>query len=118
KETKFSIAKKYNTTIEDLEKRNPEIVSSLPVGYRVTIKGTAPKTEAAATGTNVSKSEETKKSAESRKEVRYVDYHVKPKETFYSVGRVFHVSQEEVAASNQSLSEGVKEAMVLKVPAG
>ncbi|MCP2026128.1 LysM repeat protein [Flavobacterium sp. HSC-32F16] len=115
KETKYSIAKQYNTTVEDLEKRNPEIVSSLPVGYRVTIKGTAPKTETAAP---VSKAEEPKKTAESKKAVSYMEYQVKPKETFYSLGKVFHLSQDELVALNPSLSEGVKEGMVLKVPAG
>lgn len=114
KETKYSIAKQYNTTVEDLEKRNPEIVSSLPVGYRVTIKGTAPKTETAAP---VSKAEEPKKT-ESKKGVSYMEYQVKPKETFYSLGRVFHLTQDELVALNPSLSEGVKEGMVLKVPAG
>jgi|GEM_PF-189860 len=120
KETKFSIAKKYNTTVEDLEKRNPEIVSSLPVGYRVTIKGTAPKTETPAqTVTNAAKPVETKKAAEtSKKATSYMEYQVKPKETFYSLGRTFHISQEELTQLNPALSEGVKEGMVLKVPAG
>lgn len=45
KETKYSIAKQYDITIEELEKRNPEIVSNLPVGYKLIIKGTAPKLE-------------------------------------------------------------------------
>lgn len=117
KETKYSIAKQYNTTVEDLEKRNPEIVASLPVGYRVTIKGTAPKTENAAPAATV-KTEEHKKPAESKKAVSYMEYQVKPKETFYSLGKVFHLSQEELVALNPSLSEGVKEGMVLKVPAG
>lgn len=115
KETKYSIAKQYNTTVEDLEKRNPEIVSSLPVGYKVTIKGTAPKTETAAPA---QKADEPKKTAESKKAVSYMEYQVKPKETFYSLGRVFHLSQDELVALNPSLSEGVKEGMVLKVPAG
>ncbi|GAA3771024.1 LysM peptidoglycan-binding domain-containing protein [Flavobacterium ginsengiterrae] len=114
KETKYSIAKQYNTTVEDLEKRNPEIVSSLPVGYKVTIKGTAPKTETA----SAAKTEEPKKTAESKKAVSYMEYQVKPKETFYSLGRVFHLTQDELVALNPSLSEGVKEGMVLKVPAG
>jgi LysM repeat protein len=119
KETKYSIAKQYNTTIEDLEKRNPEIVSSLPVGYRVTIKGTAPKTENAAPVTAVAKPAETKKTAETPKKVTtYMEYQVKPKETFYSLGRTFHITQEELTELNPSLSEGVKEGMVLKVPSG
>ncbi|MFH6935134.1 LysM peptidoglycan-binding domain-containing protein [Flavobacterium sp. FlaQc-30] len=117
KETKYSIAKQYKTTVEDLEKRNPDIVSNLPVGYRLTIKGTAPKTES--TAANVVKHEEVKKPAEpAKKAVSYMDYQVKPKETFYSLSRTFHISQEELTALNPALSEGVKEGMVLKVPTG
>ncbi|WDF64819.1 PBP1 and LysM peptidoglycan-binding domain-containing protein [Flavobacterium sp. KACC 22763] len=117
KETKFGIAKQYDMTVDELEKRNPDIVNSLPVGYRLTIKGTAPKTEHVATET--AKPAENKKPAESsKKAVTYMEYQVKPKETFYSLGRVFHLSQDELVALNPSLSEGVKEGMVLKVPAG
>ncbi|WP_426485870.1 LysM peptidoglycan-binding domain-containing protein [Flavobacterium sp. 2] len=117
KETKFGIAKQYNMTVEELEKRNPEIVSNLPVGYRLTIKGTAPKTEAAPIA-NTTKPAETKKTETSKKATTYMDYQVKPKETFYSLGRTFHLSQEELTALNPTLSEGVKEGMVLKVPTG
>lgn len=117
KETKYSIAKKYNTTVEDLERRNPSIVSNLPVGYRLIIKGIAPKEESVQT--EPAKPVESRKPAESsKKAVSYMEYQVKPKETFYSLGRVFHLSQEELVALNPSLSEGVKEGMVLKVPAG
>ncbi|OMQ13630.1 LysM peptidoglycan-binding domain-containing protein [[Flexibacter] sp. ATCC 35103] len=119
KETKFSIAKQYGITIEELEKRNPEIVSNLPIGYRLTIKGKAPKTEASAPAVaNVSKPAETKKTETSKKATSYMDYQVKPKETFYSLSRTFHLTQEELTELNPSLSEGVKEGMVLKVPTG
>ncbi|SHL91981.1 LysM peptidoglycan-binding domain-containing protein [Flavobacterium saccharophilum] len=113
KETKFSIAKQYNTTVADLEKRNPEIVSNLPVGYRLTIKGTAPKTENSAPVAHAAKPVEAPK-----KVTTYMEYQVKPKETFYSLGRTFHITQEELTELNPSLSEGVKEGMVLKVPSG
>jgi LysM repeat protein len=113
KETKFSIAKQYNTTIADLEKRNPEIVSSLPIGYRLTIKGTAPKTENSTPVSHAAKPAETP-----RKVTTYMEYQVKPKETFYSLGRTFHITQEELTELNPALSEGVKEGMVLKVPSG
>lgn len=116
KETKFGIAKQYNISVEELEKRNPEIVASLPVGYRLTIKGTAPKTDSTQTA---AKPVEAKKTAEtSKKAVTYMEYQVKPKETFYSLGRTFHLSQEELTSLNPSLSEGVKEGMVIKVPTG
>ncbi|KAF2335027.1 LysM peptidoglycan-binding domain-containing protein [Flavobacterium daemonense] len=117
KETKFGIANKYGISVAELEKRNPEIVQNLPIGYRLTIKGTAPKTDAAPIANTV-KPQETKKAETSKKVVSYMEYQVKPKETFYSLGRTFHLSQEELTALNPALSEGVKEGMVLKVPTG
>ncbi|MEO7976308.1 LysM peptidoglycan-binding domain-containing protein [Flavobacterium sp.] len=120
KETKYSIAKKYKTTIEDLEKRNPEIVANLPVGYRLTIKGNAPRSEVpTSVAVNDSKPIEAKKPVETPKKVTtYMEYQVKPKETFYSLSKTFHTSQEELTELNPALSEGVKEGMVLKVPSG
>ncbi len=38
KETKYALAKKYKTTIQELEKQNPEIVKSLPVGFKLNIR--------------------------------------------------------------------------------
>jgi LysM repeat protein len=119
KETKFGIAKQYGMTVEELEKRNPEIISNLPIGYRLTIKGTAPKTESTTPTATAAKPAETKKTAETpRKVTTYMEYQVKPKETFYSLGRTFHITQEELTELNPALSEGVKEGMVLKVPSG
>lgn len=41
-DTKYSIAKKYGTTVKDLEATNPEIVSGLALGYRLKIVGGNP----------------------------------------------------------------------------
>ena len=38
KETKYGLSKKYNTTIADLEKLNPQIVNDLPVGLKIIIR--------------------------------------------------------------------------------
>lgn len=37
KETKYSLAKKYNTTIQRLEELNPEIRNGLPLGYKLIV---------------------------------------------------------------------------------
>lgn len=116
KETKYSIAKQYGITVEELEKRNPEVVANLPVGYRLTIKGTAPKTVAPTT-TPV-KNEVKVPVIETPKKVSYADYQVKPKETLYSLSKTFGLSQDELLKLNPSLSGGVQEGMILKVPAG
>jgi peptidoglycan DL-endopeptidase LytE len=37
KETKYSLAKKYKTTIQNLEELNPDIKNGLPIGYKLKI---------------------------------------------------------------------------------
>ena len=44
KETKYGIASKYGITVEQLEKLNPEILESLPVGFKLLISGKATRT--------------------------------------------------------------------------
>jgi LysM repeat protein/ABC-type branched-subunit amino acid transport system substrate-binding protein len=116
KETKYSIAKQYGLTIEELEKRNPEIVESLPVGYELLIKGSRPK--AVAKVVVAEKKVESSKpiSPKVEKEIVYVDYTVKAKETFYSLSKMFGLTQPQLIELNPALSGGVVEGMVLKVP--
>jgi LysM repeat protein len=117
KETKYSIAKKYGITIEELEKKNPEIVSNLPVGYKLIIKGNAPKVDKTATVVEAKK-EIIKASPEKvSTAVNYLNYVVKPKETLYSLSKMAGMSQEGLIALNPALSQGVVEGVVLKVPA-
>lgn len=115
KETKFSIAKKYGITIEELEKRNPEIIPNLPIGYQLLIKGTAPKTDKAVA---VVTPKETPKPIVPKlaPAINYVDYEVKPKETLYSLSKWSGLSQEELIKLNPALANGVEVGMVLKVP--
>ncbi|WP_281323578.1 PBP1 and LysM peptidoglycan-binding domain-containing protein [Flavobacterium aestivum] len=116
KETKYSIAKQYDITIEELEKRNPEIVENLPVGYQLLIKGNGPKPVAKVV-TPDEKVENSKPIASKAvKEITYVDYTVKAKETFYSLSKMFGLTQQQLIELNPALSGGVEEGMVLKVP--
>lgn len=39
KETKYAIANKYGLTVEQLEQLNPEIVSDLPIGFKLIVSG-------------------------------------------------------------------------------
>lgn len=114
KETKYGIAKQYSITVEELEKKNPEIVGKeLPIGYQLLIKGERPKITTpvlqqpkpiitASTPTDNSKAQDV--------------YTVKPQETLYSLTKQFDCSQEELIALNPELKEGLKEGMTLKVP--
>jgi LysM repeat protein len=117
KETKYSIAKYYGISIKELEQRNPEIVSGLPIGYKLNIKGNIQKVEEENLKF-VPKEDIVKINALPTK-VIFSDrtYVVKSKETLYSLSRMFNVRQEELIVLNPDLSQGVLEGMILKVPA-
>jgi LysM repeat protein len=116
KETKYSIAKQYGITIEELEKRNPEVIPNLPIGYKLIIKGTAPKTDKVAM---VEPKKETPKlvSPKVSPTINYIDYMVKPKETLYSLSKMAGLAQDELVKLNPTLSNGVEIGMIIKVPA-
>ncbi|HWS59386.1 MAG TPA: LysM peptidoglycan-binding domain-containing protein [Flavobacterium sp.] len=108
KETKYSIAKQYGITIEELEKRNPEIIPNLPIGYKLIIKGTAAK------GTALTPQKETVKP--NTPKINFIDYEVKPKETLYSLSKMAGMTQEELVQLNPALANGVEIGMLIKVP--
>jgi LysM repeat protein len=115
KETKYSIAKQYGITIQELERKNPEVVSNLPEGFKLLVKGNAPK------GDKTVVSEPKKEIVNSNpvpttSAINYLNYVVKSKETLYSLSKMFGMSQEELIVLNPALSDGVVEGMNLKVP--
>lgn len=127
KETKFGIAKKYGITVEELERRNPEIVKNLPVGYKLTIDGTAtaeaiktetpavqkPKPEVTDAASEAVFKTETIKTV---KKTGYANYEVKAGETVFSLSQMFGISDDELVKLNPGLKEGLKTGMILKVP--
>ena len=117
KETKYSIAKQYGITLEELERKNPEVVSNLPEGFKLWIKGIAPKPDKTAVGAESNK--ETVASAAVKKTIstNYLNYVVKPKETLFSLSKMAGTTQEELIALNPLVSDGVYEGMLLKIPA-
>ncbi|PVX44876.1 amino acid/amide ABC transporter substrate-binding protein (HAAT family) [Flavobacterium sp. 103] len=116
KETKYSIAKQYDITIEELERKNPEIVANLTIGYELLIKGNGSKTAAKVVPAETKVVSEKHIAVSVPEPVNYIDYTVKPKETFYSLSKVFGLTQQQLIELNPALSAGVQEGMVLKVP--
>lgn len=116
KETKYSISRKYGITIAELEKRNPEIVTGLPIGYRLIIKGSAPKAAKILEQLESKKEEAIQKPLKAKSEIVYTTYEVQPKETLYSLSKTFGMSQEDFITLNPELKNGVEIGMILKVP--
>jgi LysM repeat protein/ABC-type branched-subunit amino acid transport system substrate-binding protein len=115
KETKYSISKLYSISIEELERKNPEIISNLTIGYELLIKGDRPKM---IPKTTVSESQLTSviPVVTQLEPLSYIDYTVKTKETFYSLCKQFGLTQQQLIDLNPSLTSGVQDGMVLKVP--
>ena len=126
KETKYAIAKKYEITIAELEKLNPEIVDGLKIGAKLYISGKRPKPvvpkvvptkiDTTKTAANVVKTETIVKALPNPKPGEYINYVVKSKETLYSLSKMFTLTQENLIAINPELTSGVQEGMTIKVP--
>lgn len=125
KETKFGIAKKYGITVQELEERNPEIVSNLTIGFKLLISGD--KEKKAVVIQEVQKPKPVIKEIIQQETVvtevirtqkfnGFANYEVKPKETLYSLSQSFNISQEELMTLNPTLKDGVRIGMILKVP--
>lgn len=121
KETKYSIAKQYGITIQELERKNPEVISNLPEGFKLLIKGnpetSGPKADKTVVAVKPKKEIVATAPAKNTVATNYLNYVVNPKETLYSLSKTAGITQEELIALNPLLSEGVIEGMVLKVPA-
>ncbi len=109
KETKYGIANTYGISVEELEKQNPEIVASLPVGYKLKIHGSGTKT---ATPKEIISEEKAVVKTDN-----VFEYIVKAGETLYSLTKQFNITTEKLTSLNPQLTDGVKEGMLLKLPA-
>lgn len=95
KETKYSISKKYNLSIEELENLNPGI-DTLKPGMVLKVR-----------------------KAESVKpldERLFKYYQVQPQETLYSLTTKLGISRDSLEVLNPALRDGLKAGMVLKIP--
>jgi LysM repeat protein/ABC-type branched-subunit amino acid transport system substrate-binding protein len=109
KETKYGIATKYGISVEELEKQNPEIVQNLPIGFQLSIqKKSDDKVNSLPIETTAKPKIEPNNT---------LNYTVKLGETMYSLTRQFGLTEAALINLNPDLKDGVKEAMVLKIPA-
>ena len=95
KETKYSISRKYNLSIEDLESLNPGI-DTLKPGMVLKIRNADP--------------------VEPLDERLFKYYQVQPQETLYSLTTKLGISRDSLEVLNPALRDGLKAGMVLKIP--
>ncbi|WP_459212945.1 LysM peptidoglycan-binding domain-containing protein [Aquimarina rhabdastrellae] len=93
-ETKFSIARQHRITTQELEKLNPEMGETLPIGMEITVPEVTP--DVIPEGFEL--------------------YQVPPKDTMYSLLKRLNISSDSLLQINPHLKEGLKEGMVLTIP--
>jgi LysM repeat protein len=96
KETKYGISRRYGITIEKLEELNPQIKET---GIKMTDIILVPDT---------AEIPDVKEGFSIHK--------IEKRETFYSLGQLFDMTQAELISANPELSEGVKEGMLIRIP--
>lgn len=118
-ETMFSIAKKYNTTVEDIKKRNADkLKAGLKSGSKLTIAqnsaGNTPAIKAAAQAEKQSSSTST---ATASNQSGMTVHEVKKGETLYSISKDYHVNVKDVERLNPDVKKsGVKAGKALIMP--
>ena len=117
KETKYSISKKYEVSIAELESINPQIVTGFPIGLKLLLPSNAKNVDASTT-TEVKAVETTNNNtiASTSTKKYFQEYLVKPKETVLSIATDFGITESELIALNPELKKGIKINMLLRVP--
>ena len=93
-ETLYSVSKKYEVTISDLVKANPDAKRGLRDGMSIVIPIIHDTIDT----------------------VVYIMHKVRPLESFYSIKNKFDVSEEELLEFNPDLTEGFRSGELIKIP--
>jgi LysM repeat protein len=135
----FSIGRKFNISVDEITKNNPDTKNGLKAGQLVYIplnkKTVATPTPASKTvvaakvsanPTPVNKpvvvakvpATQTTTSTPSpvEKKQEFITYTIDKKQTIFAISKQFNISQEELVKLNPDLQKGAKEGMVLRIP--
>lgn len=91
-ETLYSIAKNFNTTVEQITSDNPEVKDGLKDGQILKIQDNNKPT------------------------TQFTEHKVIKDETLYSISKKYNVLVDEIQRNNPNISSGIKEGMNLKIP--
>lgn len=105
-DTKYGLSKKFNTSIGELERLNPSIVSMLKAGDVIVFESLKNEIK---NEIKITKSEEDLSIESEQKEIEADDnwYVIKPKETLYSLSKKTNMSIDELTTINPKLKQAV-----------
>lgn len=101
--TLYGISKKYDVTIEDILKANPGADKGVSVGQDLKIPVLVP-------------TKTTEKPAAPKLQGKFLVHIAKPKETLYSLSKLYGVDEAELIKYNPELEDGLKVGMEVRIP--
>lgn len=102
KETLYSLAKRYNTSVEELMRLNPFLSDGLKVGQILMI----PVSEIGG-DTNLKLQ---------ISDTSFIEHKVERKETLYSISKLYNADQNEILKANPGLDGKIRKGDILKIP--
>lgn len=129
-QTLYSIAKKYNVDISELQKNNPGIANGLKAGMELKI-GKKPEvtTDVNKKNNETDKTNETKKESsnednksETKKEIKenskdeLITHTVEKGQTLYALAKKYNVTEAQLKEANPEIENGLKVGSILKIP--
>jgi len=123
-ETKFGLSKKYQTSIEELERKNPHIKPMLMIGQKLLISGQDTYSNNSLPNKSISNADEGSSNnqnnvvgdSNSEEEIEFVDYEIQPQETLFSLSKKASMSQQDFMKLNPVLQSGVNIGTIIKMP--
>lgn len=104
----YGIARRFNTSVKDLNDLNPEAAAGLKTGQVLLIPFNREKKQEVAT---IPAATETQKKAET-----FTTHLVEKKQTLFAISKMYDVSQDDLKRLNPELENGLKTGMTLKIP--
>jgi len=111
----YSIGRKFDIEIKELNKLNPEIANGLKTGQLILIPVTK-ETKKAITSLKKETAQKPIIKNDSSQETAFVEHIVEKKQTLFAISRKYNISQDELKKINPELENGLKTGMTLRIP--
>ena len=98
----MAIGRKFDVSVEEITKANPELENGPKVGQKILIP--------------IPKKSSTTAKNEVSSNIEFISHEVKKKQTLFAISKKYDVSQEDIKKYNPLLENGLKEGLVLQIP--
>lgn len=98
----LAIGRKFDVTVAEINKVNPDLKSDLKVGQQILIP--------------VQKKTIKEEVIEDKSSVEFIQHIIKKRQTLFAISRKYDVSQEDIMKYNPQIDKGLQEGLVLQIP--